>query len=207
MTDDAVKDGADTAARGDHALFHRNSWYDASIALDWHFIYWGESAAYGPGPVWAATLDGTEIVELPLPATLGKLAVYGDQLFYSQWGGGIGRLDLSTGDVEADVIPPEYGALSGPVIYDGQLWWSDESGNRIGNADLDGSNVVFRSACQQGALDVRGGYIYWTDWCALNAIHRMDLDGMNRITGLVPVAGGEIEWLTVDDHHIYWGAY
>ncbi len=106
-------------------------------------------------------------------------------------------------------------SLSGPKgialdIPDGKLFWTDDLGNRIRTANLDGSDIqTVESSGISGplgiALDLPRGKMYWTEaGPSGQKIQRANLDGSvitSLITGLA--APGYIE-LDPDSNAMYW---
>ena len=94
-------------------------------------------------------------------------------------------------------------------VAGGKMYWTDDSGNKIQRANLNGSNIETLIAHGLDdpygiALDVAGGKMYWADEGA-NRIQRANLNGSNIETlvshGLddphgiaLDVAGGKMYW-------------
>ncbi len=105
------------------------------------------------------------------------------------------------------VILPAASATTTPSS--GNLYWVDEtpSGNNIGKASLDGTNVVqnFISGPQgnggfDGGISIQGDYIYWT---AGSSVVRARKDGTGTRETLVTTTGAAYSVAT-DSTYLYW---
>ena len=199
------------------------------LALDMveDYIYWTDMVA---GNIYRAHLDGsnvdTLVIDLDEPRGLA-LDVARGHMYWTVgkggWGGTIHRANLDGSNDEILTLtsePPRGLALD---VVGGYMYWTGFSA--IYRADLDGSKIEIEIPDRPNieildwsnieilvtglddpkglALDVAGGYMYWTD-TDLGTILRADLDGSNieiLVTGL-----GDPEGLALDvvGGHMYW---
>ena len=97
----------------------------------------------------------------------------------------------------------------GLTIHNDQIYWNDQSTDKIQRADLDGSDITDLVDSSAGldhplGLIIHNNQIYWTD-NNIDKIQRADLDGSN-VTDLVDSSAGldiPID-LTIHNDQIYW---
>jgi hypothetical protein len=102
-------------------------------------------------------------------------------------------------------------ALSLASSASASLYWSDFRGgvshDRIGRADLDGTNRVdswIGGTIQPSGLAVDDEHVYWTNG---DTIGRADHDGTNVDLGFVSGLGMGPNDVAVDDTYIYWSSW
>jgi sugar lactone lactonase YvrE len=89
-----------------------------------------------------------------------------------------------------------------PVAVDGtHVYWYDDGGNAVMQADADGSNPtqVATGQTQVGSIAVHSGFLYWT---TQNALRELDLSGGSPSS----LATGQTSprSVAVDATHVYW---
>jgi hypothetical protein len=192
----------------------------APISRSGASVYWGGGHAVG-----AANLDGTmpiinypyEIANMsPVDGEACGVAVNGSHIFWAdQSGGAIGRMDLSqspTGRLEfSESLNIDQSFVSGlvepcGVAVDGaHIYWASRGGDRIGRANLDGSqldpNFIIGTAGPCGVA-VDQAHIYWASQ-ATGSIGRANLDGSEADPDFIVGAEGPCG-VAVDGAHIYW---
>lgn len=183
-------------------------------------VYWGGGRSVG-----AANLDGTmpiinypyEIANMsPVDGEACGVAVDGSHVFWAdQAAGAIGRMDLSqsaAGRLEfSEGLNIDQSFVSGivdpcGVAVDGaHVYWASRWGDRIGRANLDGSdtnsNFIIGTENPCGVA-VDGAHVYWASQ-STGAIGRANLDGSDPDPNFILGADGPCG-VAVDGSHVYW---
>ena len=195
------------------------------------YIYWTDMVKDN---IYRAHLDGsnvdTLVTDLDDPRGLA-LDVARGRMYWTVgkggWGGTIHRANLDGSNDEILTLTSEPSRGLALDVVGGYIYWTEFSA--IYRADLDGSKIEIEIPDRPNieildwsnieilvtnlddprglALDVAGGYMYWTD-TAWGTILRADLDGSNieiLATGLgdpeglaLDVAGGYMYWTDAD---------
>ena len=96
-------------------------------------------------------------------------------------------------------------SITAPASASAFIYWTNDEGNAIGRANLDGTGVnqsFITGASEPEGVAVDGSHIYWTNH-GTNTIGRANLDGTGVDQSFITDANGP--WgITVDGDHIYW---
>ena len=174
------------------------------ITVDATHVYWISRDAMKIG---RAKLDGTEVncnwISLTPPnsdaSLLNEIAVDDQYVYWTQAlsatppdvaFGTIGRADKDDPNAgagpDSDFID-RLGIVRGLAIGSGHIFWSEDSTNQIGRADLDGANanLSFISGVSTSWITVTDEYLYYTISSSPGYIERRPVDGSGTETTLV----------------------
>ena len=158
-------------------------------------VYWTNSLS---GNINSVTAGGTGLTQ-PISGSSGViqgLAVAGglDKMFWASAGDGVIRQSslsgLNVSNLVTGLLSPNDVAVD---TVGGLIYWTEIDGDRIGRANLDGTNKTFLVSTGAGtapaglALDTANGFMYWTD-VAQGLIMRSDING-GSVTQLISGMG------------------
>ncbi|MFO1320026.1 MAG: DUF5050 domain-containing protein [Burkholderiales bacterium] len=120
--------------------------------------------------------------------------------------------DQQLGDIRS--VKPDgsdlrvYGAGINPYDVDlvgSTLYWTDQNGNRIFTIDTGSATPWESTLLMQGlshpvAIDVAGGFVYWSEVAGTNRLRRSNLDGSNAVTLISNIESRDFE---VTDQYLY----
>jgi hypothetical protein len=172
-------------------------------------LYWTDQQT---GSVNVANLNGTGAVNLYTGAGHGNdawgIAVNSSNLYWTTYGGGTIQEDPLTGgqDPQTFNIPADYPA--GIALNSSHLYWGDPIGQKVGEANLDGSHahliVRYNFSDVPYAVAVDKTNLYWANNYAGPNGGEIEMGNLNAKgatvidTGQYPVA------ITVADGHLFW---
>ena len=90
---------------------------------------------------------------------------------------------------------------------DGHIYWANETGNTIGRADADGTNVdqdfIIGATAPRGVV-VDGAHVYWTHDLDGGKIGRAGLDGVTGLNQSFLTVGSSPQGIARDAKRLYW---
>jgi hypothetical protein len=197
-----------------------------TIVANANYIFFQSQVIEGPGPeelgvtIWIRTnLDGGERVDLPgIPFNTSAIAVDEEHIYWTEPEGvngyGISRANLDGSDPQIDYLPALDGLGQYFAVYDGYVYWTYRSGDRIGRASLatkaiepefipefSGSDIPEEPLGI--AVDSQG--IFWTYFETEGEIGHAGLGGGAATLGFIgPAAEARGGAIAINGSDLYW---
>jgi len=191
------------------------------VAVSGQRLYWGDYQANGSGTytIWAQRLFegqpiGQPVSLLQSTGPVNGVAVEGQNIFWADYYGSMGTATLNStglavvaGTVNQSLISDPNGVGTADIAVNStHIYWANYFANKIGEAKLDGSDVVGQLISTQPlpwGVAVNNQHVYWTISAFPGTIGDANLDGtdvnQNLITGLNYPNG-----IAVTATNIYW---
>jgi hypothetical protein len=183
------------------------------------YLYWDVSEG-----VTRANLNGSEMttgfIQKGSGGSIG-LAISDGYIYFSGYGGVIGRARLNGSDIDPDLVTlpqpvPENPSdqterternASSLAVAGAYIYWASDIGG-IGRAKAGGGGVEpyfikLEAPAEGGGPAVDAGHIYWA---SEHAVGRANLDGSDVEPDFLPLVGTHLNGIAVGDGHIYWTA-
>jgi hypothetical protein len=179
-------------------------------------LYWG---SYDTSPNQVsnfsrAALDGTGAAPLiTTDGDWGGLSVFGDYVYWAV-GNSIGRSNFAGSTINTDFVITGFNNTWDVLVAGGYIYWTtnyNPGQDRIGRANLDGTNVISTyislpagggGGSGGGDLSSDGTYLYWVNW-STSHIGRSKLDGTEVNHSFISLSDYSMG-LTVSDSYVYW---
>jgi hypothetical protein len=172
-------------------------------------LYWGsyETSPSQVSNVSRAALDGTGAAPIiTTDGDWGGLSVFGDYVYYAN-GNTMARSNFTGSNLNLNFVNTGFNNAWDVLVAGGYIYWTTQfngSQDRIGRANLDGSNVIANFISLPGSggdLASDGTYLYWVSWDT-SSIGRSKLDGTEVNMTFISIGGSY--GITVSDSYIYW---